>query len=65
MSNSPQKPTRSEWCDRCDDDTDHQVSIEIVTESEKRRNAKFSREPYRVSECVVCGDRMKLRMNNA
>lgn len=64
---SPGKPlhTSVEHCDRCDRETDHHVSIELRTESRKPENAKYSNEPYRVTECIRCGTRRSLRMNNA
>ena len=55
----------TETCGDCGRDTPHTVSIQLRTESEKRENAEFSREPYRVSECMVCGAETTLRMNNA
>jgi len=55
----------TEQCDRCGRSTPHEVDVEILTESRKEENAEFSREPYRVSECRVCGDQTKRRMNNA
>jgi len=55
----------TESCDVCEHDTTHSVSIELRTESGKTENAEFSREPYRVSECMICGDETALRMNNA
>ena len=55
----------SEPCDICERDTTHSVSIELRTESGKAENAEFSREPYRVSECMICGGETALRMNNA
>ena len=54
-----------EPCERCGDETPHAVRIEIRTESTKRENAQFSREPYRVATCVVCGAESTIRMNNA
>jgi len=45
--------------------TPHDVAVEILTESTKPENAEFSREPYRVSECRVCGTTETVRMNNA
>jgi hypothetical protein len=41
------------------------VSIRPVTESKKRLNTEFSREPYRVCVCEECGARTEQRMNNA
>lgn len=55
----------TEDCDSCEKQTPHDVSVEILTESSKEENAEYSREPYRVSECRVCGSRTTIRMNNA
>lgn len=55
----------TEYCDSCDLDTLHEVSVQLRTESRKEENAQFSREPYRVSECQRCGARTSQRMNNA
>jgi rRNA maturation protein Nop10 len=55
----------SEACADCGRKTPHSVSVQIQTESDKRENAQFSREPYRVSECRVCGATTRTRMNNA
>ena len=55
----------SETCMDCGRDTPHAVSVRIRTESTKAENAEFSREPYRVSECQVCGATTSTRMNNA
>ena len=55
----------TESCDVCEHDTTHSVSIELRTESGKAENAEFSREPYRVTECKVCGAESSQRMNNA
>ena len=54
----------TEECDRCDRQTPHAVRVEILTESTKRENAQYSREPYRVSECRVCGATETTRMND-
>lgn len=54
-----------EPCSSCGRETPHFVSVQIRTESVKERNAEFSREPYRVSECRICGSEDVLRMNNA
>jgi ribosomal protein L44E len=56
---------RSEYCPACDRETAHTVSLQIITESENMDNAQFSREPYRVTECQVCGETDAVRMNNA
>ena len=55
----------TEDCEHCGRSTPHDVEVQILTESRKAQNAEFSREPYRVSECRVCGTRQKRRMNNA
>lgn len=55
----------TESCPACDGETPHSVRIEIRTESRKRENAAFSREPYRVATCEFCGAESVLRMNNA
>ena len=55
----------SDDCEHGGRATPHAGSVEILTESRKRENAEFSREPYRVSECRVCGETTSTRMNNA
>ncbi|ADQ67438.1 hypothetical protein C499_19067 [Halogeometricum borinquense DSM 11551] len=55
----------TEYCDICGVRTPHNVSIELKTESTKQTNQEFSREPYRVTECVKCGDENLQRMNDA
>ena len=55
----------SEACSTCERTTPHDVSVQILTESTKAENAAFSREPYRVSECQICGTKTETRMNNA
>lgn len=55
----------TEQCENCGRQTPHEVAVELKTESSKKENAEFSREPYRVSECTVCGDAHSQRMNNA
>ena len=55
----------SEHCPTCDCETAHTVSLQLVTESDNEDNAAFSREPYRVSTCQVCGEETSVRMNNA
>jgi hypothetical protein len=57
--------TIEEPCEHCDRQTPHYVSLKLVTESKKERNAEFSREPYRVTECAICGEEKRQRMNNA
>lgn len=67
MSGRHQSPsnTFTEPCTPCGYETPHSVRIEILTESRKRENAQFSREPYRVSTCRRCGHTESQRMNNA
>jgi hypothetical protein len=55
----------TEECDSCGRITAHEVAVKILTESAKPENAEFSREPYRVSECRICGTTETTRMNNA
>lgn len=55
----------TEDCTDCGRATPHSVAVKILTESGKRENAEFSREPYRVSECRICGQTSTTRMNNA
>lgn len=55
----------TEPCERCERETPHSVRIEFKTESKKRKNAAYSREPYRVATCTHCGHTTSLRMNNA
>lgn len=55
---------RSECCDHCGRETIHTVSLRLVTESDRQDNAEFSREPYRIKECLVCGEQTAVRMNN-
>lgn len=55
----------TEPCEACGRETPHSVRIELRTESRKRENAAFSREPYRVATCTHCSRTTSLRMNNA
>ena len=64
-TNSPALNSHTESCGSCQRETPHTVRIEIRTESRKRENAQFSREPYRVATCQLCGGESTLRMNNA
>lgn len=57
--------TMTESCAECSRKTPHTVSIQLRTESRKAENAEYSREPYRVSVCRVCGVERSVRMNNA
>lgn len=53
-----------ESCSCCGGETDHDVRVEIRTESNDSENAAFSREPYRVTVCSECGAESVTRMNN-
>ena len=55
----------TERCEACGRETRHDVAIALRTESRKSENAAYSREPYRVSTCCVCGAERSIRMNNA
>ncbi|MDR9382395.1 MAG: hypothetical protein RI560_12095 [Natronomonas sp.] len=57
--------TMTESCESCDRNTPHDVSIELRTESQRTENAEYSREPYRVAACRLCGAEQSIRMNNA
>jgi hypothetical protein len=57
-------PDLTEWCDACGRETHHDVRIKIRTESTKEENAKFSREPYRVSVCQSCEHEQVARVND-
>jgi len=56
---------QAEHCEHCNQNTTHSVSLELRTESTKTENSEFSREPYRVSKCSICGETTAQRMNNA
>ncbi|MFC6726772.1 hypothetical protein ACFQE1_20840 [Halobium palmae] len=55
----------AESCPECTRETTHKVRVELRTESSKDENSEFSREPYRVSTCMECGNETTRRMNNA
>jgi hypothetical protein len=55
----------TEECEHCGRVTPHEVAVRILTESPNPENAEYSREPYRVRECQVCGATETTRMNNA
>ncbi|MFB6078512.1 MAG: hypothetical protein ABEJ80_05995 [Halarchaeum sp.] len=64
-SKTPRSDGMTESCGNCGKETPHDVSVELKTESERDENAAFSREPYRISKCRVCGEQTSTRMNNA
>ncbi|WP_336343833.1 DUF7835 family putative zinc beta-ribbon protein [Halalkalicoccus ordinarius] len=61
----PSSQTMNEPCPTCDRNTDHVVSLEIRTEGTNPETARYSREPYRITRCLGCGERRSQRMNNA
>jgi hypothetical protein len=66
MATKPSDPDGvREPCGNCGGETRHEVRVEIRTESEKEENAAFSREPYRLATCTICGFETSTRMNNA
>lgn len=66
MATQPSDPDSiHEACTDCGGETLHNVRVEIRTESDKKENAEFSREPYRVAVCNDCGAETSTRMNNA
>ncbi|WP_331233775.1 DUF7835 family putative zinc beta-ribbon protein [Natronorarus salvus] len=65
MATRPPRQTMTERCPACEAETDHEVSLELRTESTKAENARYSREPYRITRCLRCGERRSQRMNNA
>ena len=54
----------AENCETCNGETPHEVGIRLLTESRKEKNAEFSREPYRVTTCRICGEETLTRMND-
>ncbi|MFB6254103.1 MAG: hypothetical protein ABEI06_05810 [Halobacteriaceae archaeon] len=65
MASKNLKSEMEEECSQCEQNTPHDIAVKIETESSKNENAEFSREPYRVAECQICGNTQKQRMNNA
>lgn len=65
MAAEPSTTERDEHCEECDQQTPHTVTLQIRTESTDPENAAYSREPYRVRTCCVCGQEQARRMNNA
>lgn len=55
----------TEYCELCETDTVHTVTVQLRTESTKNENAHYSREPYRMRKCRLCGHQESQRMNNA
>jgi hypothetical protein len=65
MASRPVDTDLVEHCSSCAEPTAHAARIELRTESSKEANAQYSREPYRVVECSVCGESSSQRMNDA
>ncbi len=65
MAATPPRQTMVERCPSCERETDHEVSLELRTESTKAENVRYSREPYRITRCLRCDERRSQRMNNA
>ncbi|PSP77636.1 hypothetical protein BRC88_13380 [Halobacteriales archaeon QS_4_69_225] len=64
MSTVSDDSAMAENCEACDGETPHEVGIRLLTESHKNENAEFSREPYRVTACRICGEETLTRMND-
>jgi len=64
MAPKTTQTTPNEYCDTCGGEQPRDVSISILTESPTGENAEFSREPYRIVECLTCGETTKTRMND-
>lgn len=64
MKSKPQNTEQREHCDSCRSETPHAVGIEIRTENEQAEHSSFSREPYRVTTCAICGEQTSIRMND-
>ena len=65
MATNPVQDDIVEHCSPCAEQTPHAAYIELRTESAKETNAEYSREPYRIVRCTVCGERTSQRMNDA
>ncbi|QDX39941.1 hypothetical protein [Salarchaeum sp. JOR-1] len=63
MSRGPQR--HDEPCPVCDATTTHLVTIELRQEGPDGENCAYSREPYRVTECTVCGRSRASRVRSA
>ena len=54
----------AERCDVCEANRDHEISIELMTESPRQETSVYGREPYRVATCLDCGTTTQMRMNH-
>ncbi|MCG1003685.1 MULTISPECIES: hypothetical protein [Halobacterium] len=61
---SPDSKLR-EFCEDCERTTRHAVRIELRVENAAVDNPGCSREPYRVSRCLVCETTDASRMSDA
>lgn len=41
----------SEYCENCREETEHEVELNVP----ETGNGVFSKEPLRITECVICG----------
>jgi len=65
MARDRRQPTTTEaYCSTCGDEQPREISIAILTENPAGENAAFSREPYRIVECLGCGATTKPRTND-
>jgi len=65
MTTTAPDPTLREFCNDCDRPTRHAVRIELRVENPAADNPGCSREPYRVSRCLVCETTDARRMSDA
>jgi hypothetical protein len=65
MTTAQLDSTLTEFCEHCERETRHGVQIELRVENSEAAQPKCSREPYRVSECLVCESVDARRMNDA
>lgn len=54
-----------EKCTRCGGEHRHDVSIDLLTETDDGDAAGFAREPYRIAECRGCGKSTRTRLSDA
>lgn len=50
--------TQKQHCDECENNCQHHVQIEVITESENYGG----NQPYRITECQICGHEEKERI---
>lgn len=53
-----------EYCEQCQCETQHSVSIAIREEAPGASQVSYSREPYRVTVCKQCETEIEVRMND-